>query len=323
VPPHEIDEDRTGARGASVERRAARALKRLARRHPRLAFRLLGVLGRARPEPFGPRWTPDPGEIASRLGISDERTIRRIRREVTSNELRNHALRSLVQARGLRPAIARVRVSGAEHLLEPHRAGVPILAVGWHAGAHSGVPAALLKLGLPVTIPVWGVEHRATPELPIRWMRVESAEARALFLGRALADLADGRIVAMLADATSGTHRHPAPFLGYSHSVAHGVALLARLSKARLVPITTRWVGTTSRVAAEIHPALPEPRADRRDAPRFDAEVAATVAAFFEGWARSHPGALYRPWYQPSHEVAPAAVPIPPAPERRPGQPSP
>jgi lauroyl/myristoyl acyltransferase len=321
----EIEEPRLEPRddwaAADLERRSARALKRLARRHPRLALRLVAVLGRLRADRFGHRRTPSSAEVAARLGIVDARAIDRIRREVLSNELRNHVMRSLARARGIDAVIARMRVSGGEHVLEPHRAGIPVIAVGWHAGAHRGVPAAVLALGLPVTMLH---RHNDPPPpataLPMRWLPVYSTESRAVFLRRALADLGAGRVVTMLVDGTlDARQQHPAPVLGIPRSVANGVAALARLSRARVVPVTTRWVGTSSRIAAEIHPALPDPRADRRDAAAFDAELVAGVAAFFERWLRAHPGSLHRLWYRPLERRNPGVPAFAP----RPRQPSP
>jgi lauroyl/myristoyl acyltransferase len=327
MPPDEIEEQGLergdGWAAGDLERRGARLLKRMARRHPRLALRLLAVLGRARADRFGRRRAPTPSEVAERLGISDARAIERIRREVVSNELRNHVLRSLVRARGLGAAVERVRVSGAEHVLAPHRAGDPVIAVGWHAGGHRGVPSALLALGLPVAMPIRDPDVPLAPALPMRWLRTDGREAGAVFLRRALAELAAGRVVAMLVDGTVDARQHPAPFLGVSHSVQNGVAVLARLSRARVVPVTTRWAGTSSRVLAEIHPALPEPRADRGDAVRFDAELVASVAAFFERWVRAHPGTLHRLWYRSSNWPKPAAGASGPTVAPRPGQPSP
>jgi lauroyl/myristoyl acyltransferase len=261
---------------------AVKRLKRTALRHPETALRLAAQLGVA----LGPgsRWAPTAAEVEAVLGVADPRAIRAIQRRIAANGLRDVTMGAVVNRRGLAAVGDRVRVLHEERLLEPRDAGTPTLLVVGHIGAARGVTAALERLGIPSLMASMRLTPAAGGHVEVVPVRGPASGTR--FLRRSLARLAQGVVPGLACDC-HGTQQ--ASFLGRRVGVARGMALLASRG-ARLLPVTSRWVGNSGTIESEFHPALPQapscPDADEAGA------WLAGIAAWFERYIRRHPGEL-------------------------------
>jgi len=261
---------------------AVKRLKRAALRRPELALRLAAQLGVA----LGPgsRWAPTAAEIEAVLGVRDPRRIRAIQRRIASNGLRDLMLGAVVNRRGLAAVTDRVRVLHEARLLEPRAERTPTVLVFGHCGAGRGVSAALERLGIPSRV----ASMRRAPDASghVEVVQVTGPTSAARFLRRSLAELPEG-VVPGLAFDWNGTLE--ASFLGRHLGIARGMALLASRG-ALLLPVTTRWVGSTGSIETEFHPAFPQ-LGPTPGAAEERAWVAG-IAGWFENYIRGHPGEL-------------------------------
>lgn len=267
-----------------LNERLVKRLKRLALRNPDLALRLAAGLGTA----LGPgsRWSPTPEEIALVLGERRPSAVRAIQRRIAANVLRSLALGAVANRRGLASLADRVDVVHGERLLALREQRTPLVAVLAHLGAGRGASAAFEKLGVPARI----ATLRPPPAVMgcVRSERVDDATRAARFLRRAAADLEKGVVPMVPFDgALAGTI--PVSFLGRQLEVGRGLPFLAARG-ARLLPVTSRWVGNSGRIETTIHPPIPELGAQPSE--DLEREFVEMIAAWFEGYVRRNPGEL-------------------------------
>jgi lauroyl/myristoyl acyltransferase len=261
-----------------------RNLKRLTARRPALGLRLSGELG-ARLDP-GSYWAPSSAEVSELFGTADAREVARLRCEIASRELRNHVVGAVSSKRGMDLLLDCVHVVGGERLFELRREKVPVVIVFWHLGIFRAVPAALAKLGLRALVASKLPPRRPSGELTFQ--RAQGSVDGALFLKGALAHLADAGVVALSLDCRADEAFGKVDFLGREVHVARGPALLVRLGRARLVPVTSRWIGGSGRMQVVIHEPVAEPPSG--GAPeRVAAELLAGAVRIFESHVRAHP----------------------------------
>jgi lauroyl/myristoyl acyltransferase len=258
---------------------------------PALGLRLAGLTGSVLAPWLGPRWSPSRAELAEVLPAEHRARARRIQREIAAQELRNRALSALANRRGPEVLADRVEVVGGERLLRLSRGGAPLVLAMCRVGAFRAVPAALARLGLPTLMAVTSLPRRPQPD-----DRVESALALPgveglEFLRRALGVLRRGGAVAVVVDGERGADPTDAPCLGRRSRLQRGAATLARRTGARVVPVTARWLGSSSRAEVAFHAALPQPSAPATSA-EFERELVARLGAFFDAHVRQYPGTL-------------------------------
>ncbi len=275
--------------------RVVKRLKRAALRHPDAALRAAAVLGTL----LGPgsRWAPTPAEIAAVLGESEPRAVRAIQGRMAANVLRSLALGAVLNRRGVAAASDRVHVVHSERLLSPRAEGRPVVAVVAHVGAGRGGSAMFEKLGVPARV----ATLRGTPAVTgyVQFETVGDGLRAAGFLRRAAADLAEGIVPIVPFDgALDGAI--PVSFLGRQLDVGRGLPFLAARG-ARLLPVTSRWIGNTGRIETTIHPPFPD-FADPATEQSGHA-LAQTIARWFEDYVLRNPGEL-RLWkFQDLHEA--------------------
>lgn len=267
-----------------------RVSKRIALRRLRLGLTLAGWFG---------AWSgtglidaqPLTRNTLERLtrGLS-RRRIRRIARQMVSAEYRDRTLVYTIRRRGLDPALPLLRIDSGplDELLAQQS---PVVLVAWHLGPRRALVAALHALGRPALV----AGSRATPDsidsTSVETWNLLGGGLRAGFLRRAVDTLKAGGIVSLALDGTRGA-RQPVRFLGQDISVGRGAATLARLTGARFVPVTTRWIGNSARIEVCFHPPIPTPVIDRSDAARFEAALLESATLWFESYLRSHPETL-------------------------------
>ena len=169
----------------------------------------------------------------------------------------------------------------------------PTVLVLWHAGVPMVEIPAIAKLGVSAIVPE--PAHRCEPVSNIRFYDIHGdQEGRLLFLKRGLEHLRKGvGPVLFFLDRPVGHSGTEVDFLGARLRVGKGAASLARMSGARVVPVTTSWVaGATGRVEVSFHAPLPEPDVPRKARADYESAILAGAAAWFENYLREHPERL-------------------------------
>jgi lauroyl/myristoyl acyltransferase len=274
-----------------AEDRIVALLKWATLRRPALGLRLAGMTGAALAPWLGPRWSPAREELAGVLPLEQARRTHRIRREIAAQELRNRALMALANRRGPEVLAERVDVVGADALLRLRGAGAPVVLVMCRIGAFRAIPAALARLGLPTLMAVTSLPRRPQADDIVRSALALPGVDGTAFLKRALAELRRGGLVALVVDGERGADPVHAPCLGRRGRLQRGAATLARLTGAQLLPVTSRWIGTSSRAEVAFHAPLPSPSAPPATA-GFESELLESMAGFFDAHVRAHPGTL-------------------------------
>lgn len=265
-----------------------RLTNRLALHHPRAGIALAGWLGYWLGAAYGAPHRPSAKTVRAVFGELADREVARIRREAASLELRNQALNAVFDAQGLSPLLPLLEVDPGPlfRLLEDK---TPVVVVAWHLGPQRHLMATLRKLEIDALVAGGKARALRAASGRLKVVSLEDAGLGTGFLRLALETLGRGGVVGLAMDGTHGG-RHAVDFLGRRLEIGRGAAALVRRSGAELVPLTARWIGRSSRIEARLHAPLPKPGIDPGDALRFDAEILATAARWFEDQARRDPG---------------------------------
>jgi lauroyl/myristoyl acyltransferase len=276
---------------------AYKRLSRLTLARPGVGLGLAALVGRVAGARAGPGFTLTPDEVRALFGPLPRAAVARIRRRIASEELRNRCARGLVRERGLEVLATRVRVVGGAHLHELVRDKVPVVAVGWHAGAFRSAPLGISRLGISTLVatgkPLGRAAEEAGPLLRYAEMHeTTGALAGAQFLKQALSHVAHGGVTVFFADSFDMRGRIWMSFLGRRFPLARGATTLARLSRGRVVPVSSRWIGLGSVIEVRIHEPLPEPAAPRTAALEYETELLRSICRLFEAEVRVRPESM-------------------------------
>jgi lauroyl/myristoyl acyltransferase len=110
-----------------------------------------------------------------------------------------------------------------------------------------------------------------------------------LVLKRALEYLRGGGLLLTSLDAQIGNDTAELPFLGGRLTLRRGVATLARLSGAPLLPITQRWASRGARITVTVHDPIPCPSSPGETRIAFENALLAEAARWVEAYARAVP----------------------------------
>jgi lauroyl/myristoyl acyltransferase len=261
-------------------------------RHPALGLRLAGPLGAVaalRPNAWR---APAAGSVRAVFGRLAAARVRRIRREVASLQFGNEALEVLIQQRGLESVLPLVTTIRAEPLLRLRETGVPIVVVGWHQGPRRAVSAALRKLGVPTLIAVFERLSKPSDESDlVRFASLQHGANSRGFMKSAYDALARGLVVGLHVDWAAAASLQ-VPLLGRRVRLARGAPSLARLSGARVVPVTRRFLGWRGRIEVTFHDPIDDADLDRTKGNEFDTTLLTRLAERLETEARRDPGSL-------------------------------
>jgi len=190
------------------------------------------------------RWRPELSEdLIELIGPLEPSRLRRIRREIACTYYRNRVLYQMTQESPLDMLVGLVRVANAEPLHRLHSRGTPVIVVGWHQGPARAASTALRKLGLPALYAVYNRAGEPDNEgETLRYADLRRGASDAAFMKRAHDALRAGTIVGLHVDWQRQAGEMVS-FLDRRIPVGRGVASLARLTGARVVPVTRRFIG--------------------------------------------------------------------------------
>jgi lauroyl/myristoyl acyltransferase len=171
----------------------------------------------------------------------------------------------------------------------------PAIVAFWHHGATHMIALALHAIGVPALVvggrtpPEW-VTRTISPEM--KFIPSRGARNAALALKLSLDRLRKGGVVTMAADGDDGHVSAKAPFLGRSVPVTSGMAALARITGAPIIPVLTSWGEQDWTVDFRIFDAVATPQVGSRDRGDWELEAMTGVAQRFEQIVRATPGQL-------------------------------
>ena len=266
--------------------RASHGIDRLAQRLPSLGILLAGPAGYWLGPRAGPKRCPDEETVLRVWKDLDARGMLRVRRQIARTEFRNRAMRRIYETRGAADALARVRVE-AGPLLRLREEGTPVVLAGWHMGPSRANTLALKRLSIPVVFATYSAPA-ADDGSGLPYFELKSDQFYARFLKAAIDALRGGAVVGASPDAFFGK-RMPMSFLGGTLMVPRGVAALARVGGARVVPVTSRWSDPLARIHVTFHEPLPLPAIDPADRDAWELALMQSVLDFFGAHLRAHP----------------------------------
>lgn len=272
----------------------AKLLRRIAIAHPRAGLALSSRIGYWGHGLLTRKPLPSLEDLSAVFGELEPRRARRLRRELASLDDCNRVCMYLIRNKGMDSVLPLLRVDAEplERLLEEN---TPVIVIAWHLGPPRHMMATLQKLGVKALMVVksWNTASEAFDQLEVR--SLDSDGHPAAFLKHALEVLKTGGVVGMAMDGGSG-ERHSNRYLGRPIEIGRGAASLARLTGARLVPVTARWIGHSGRWETRLHPPIPEPQVDRKQVARFEAELLDATVGWFDDFTRQNPGLIRVSW---------------------------
>jgi hypothetical protein len=276
--------------GTPRYRELIRRINRVALKHPRWGLRVAAAAGFALGPRAGPAWAPTTAEVTDMLGDLGPLQIALLRRRIAAAELRNRSLIHVLKKRGPGPILPLLRVRGAAGFRHLRDQKVPVIAVFFHQGVIRSTETALSMLGHPIRLA--STQAPRGPDPGFRWRIVTDTYSATRFLMESLKDLKRGGIPILAFDGDAELDHPRVPFFGRDIWVPPGLGILARRSAARVVPVTSRWVGASSTIEVTLHEPIAEPGGSRRGDPEWDRELLANTSRWFEGHLRSHPAEL-------------------------------
>jgi hypothetical protein len=236
--------------------------------------------------------TPSPAEVGAFWKELPPAQCLQVARRIRTIEFRNRELRDLLGHGGVGGLAPLVRCRGAGLLRERHARKLPTIVAGWHFRTHYFmVIAALHRLGVPALI-VGFPPKRLPPGFEVLSPPKGDCLGRALVVKRALEHLRAGGLVCTCLDHPLGNSIAPVPFLGRRLHLRRGVAALARLSGAPVLPVSQRWDALGRSITVTFHDPLPPPAAAAAGRVAFEQAVLAGAARWVESYARAFPEEL-------------------------------
>jgi lauroyl/myristoyl acyltransferase len=241
--------------------------------------------GRVFVEQVGLLYKSEPGKQTAELA-----------RRIFVNEFKNGCLELFLIAFGLGTLSKMVQCRDASVLSNLYSQKSPAILAFWHIGPQFMIGPAMMTLNIPVLIvmkdtpaeiPLAKLQESAGPNLEYLVLS-NSPTSSAFALKRCVEHLQKGGIVAMAADGRQGNKQLQVPFLNRLIPVGPGVAVLARLTGASVIPIVWNWIPDSWQIDFQIHRPLSLPKVLNKDANAFDLAVMTEIARWFERHTLSH-----------------------------------
>jgi lauroyl/myristoyl acyltransferase len=243
---------------------------------------------------IGPRlgraWTPSAAEVTDVLGDLGSAQTALLRRRIAAAELRNRTLTYVVKQRGPEPILPLIRVHDTGGFQRLRDDKIPVIVVFFHQGVLRAAETALTMLHHPILLAC--THPPRGPDPGFRWRVVADMHSGTRYLMDALRELKRGGVPVLALDGDAGLDAPRVPFFDRNIWVPTGPAILSRRSGARLVPVTSRWVGASAMIEVTLHEPIPEPTMSRSEPSAWDRELLANTSLWFERHLRAHPAEL-------------------------------
>jgi len=173
------------------------------------------------------------------------------------------------------------------------RNGPAIIAI-WHHGATDMVYLGLQAIGVPAVIIggrmpdpwFWRTAPRETEFVQCG----TDVRSSTIALKKALDRLKQGGVVVVATDGRNGLLDVETRFLDRKIRVSRGIAALARVTGASVIPALATWGHGDWSINFRIYDPLPLPPLDSLKATEWEREVMIRAVSFFDGIVRAFPG---------------------------------
>lgn len=169
----------------------------------------------------------------------------------------------------------------------------PAIIAFWHHGATHMVSLGLQTIKVPAVVIgafMPGGWFKRAVSADMKFVLSGDARQSTIALKMALDRLRQGGAVAVAVDGSSGPGQIEVPFLGRRFPIARGMAVLARLTGAQIIPVLASWIGKEWSIDFRIYEALPLPPLDSLSADDWEREVVTTTVKHFEKVVCTFPG---------------------------------
>lgn len=236
---------------------------------------------------------PLPDEIHRLLGDVPGMDYTRVSREISASAAKNMMLRSFAGHKGLEGLAPFVRISGQEYLCRLHEKGRPVVIIFGHNGPVLGILAGLYRLNLPVLVmrKESPVPYKAPPGFDYCFMK-GGLKNRTLALKLSIDRLQSGGIVLLAVWGKGGSGKEAVEFMGRNVFFGPGFAVAARVSKAPVIPVSSRWVKGRQFMDIHFHDPLRWPDCPPEDGVNFDRTLIIGAAQWLENEIRALPGQI-------------------------------
>lgn len=243
----------------------------LVERYPDTAIRTLGRVGESAHR-LGLA-APSPRLVREVFPFLERAGVHRVARQSAALRFRNRAAIAVLHTRGP-GALAKLLAPGQEAI--PGSLGAQAspgaVLLAFHVGAEFGITAALHQ---------WGLDP-----VPLRNWSIEDVDQRARALRQTVEEVRTGRPVLAIVDGPGGASSAPIPVLGRRIVLRRAPFMLARVTRAPVVPAVAQWT-PAGRIRVRIDDALAIDRAGTAE--EVEARMASAAGAWLDRHLTEHP----------------------------------
>lgn len=216
-----------------------------------------------------------------------------VAREYVRSQYRLHLIQSVAANGGLDHVVPLVRWKGREKLEKLLEEGEPAVLTTWHAGPTIGIWAGLSTMGIDLI----RVQQTRWEIAPPGWKILfrKGPESGGPIIKQCLKHLRAGGWAAIPFDAFTEASGHlRVRCLGRSVPVPRGVAALADLSGAPLIPVTARWSDDGRSIEVEVQDPIDTAKREGEADAAYERRVLEAAAMRLESYLRERPHELNR-----------------------------
>jgi len=236
---------------------------------------------------------PKREEWAAAFGEAVARDWNAVAREYVLSQYRLHLIQSIAASGGLDYVVPLVRWKGREKLEALLKEGRPAVLTTWHAGPTIGFWAGLAAMDVNLV----RVQQTEWEVAPPGWKILikRGVESGGPIIKQCLKHLRSGGWVAIPFDAFTNASGHlRVRCLGRAVPVPRGIAALADMSGAPLIPVTVRWTESGREIEVEVQEPIDATKGEGESDADYERRVLEAAARRLECYLEELPHELNR-----------------------------
>lgn len=236
---------------------------------------------------------PTREEWAAAFGDEAVRDEEFLAREYALSQYRLHLIQRVAAEGGLNYVVPLVRWKGREKLEQLLKEGRPVVLTTWHAGPTIGIWAGLSAM----PIRLMRVQETRWDAAPSGWkiLITHGPRGGGPILKQCLKHLRSGGWTANPFDTFTFEPAHlRLKCLGRSVRIPRGIAALAEMSGAALIPVAARWTGDGRGIEVEVQDPIDTARRAGETDGDYERRVLEATVSRMEAYLRESPHELNR-----------------------------